>query len=342
MKTTGTITAALLGMASLTSAHYTFDKTILNGKQVGGDNASIRKHQNTFMPIKFNKTPQGSITPTVADFACNKGAVGAKDVLQVKAGDKIAMKQGFGATGMQHPGPAQVYVSPVANAKTDKGDDWYKIHQSLICKQGSPESLRSDAWCSWDEDNVNAVIPATIPNGQYLLRGEHIGLHGAHDGQAEFYVACMQIEVTGNTATSMPGTSAKIPGIYKSTDKAVNFSVWGRSTSYDTAPGPDVIPGGTIRGSANGAGGDKTITVGGGAAPAAASNTNNAKKTTTNNNKNNNKNNSGTKSIKEVKPVQAAADNKETSCNRRRRSLPRRAAEQLVDEIEAELEADLE
>ncbi|KAL5923719.1 hypothetical protein ACKVV7_001814 [Pyricularia oryzae] len=332
MKTTGTITAALIGMASLTSAHYTFDKTILNGKQVGGDNASIRKHQNSFMPIKFNKTPQGSITPTVADFSCNKGAVGAKDVIQVKAGDKIAMKQGFGATGMLHPGPAQVYVSPVSDAKTDKGDDWYKIHQSLICKQGSPESLRTDAWCSWGEDNVNAVIPASIPNGQYLLRGEHIGLHGAHDGQAEFYVACMQIEVTGNTATTMPGTSAKIPGIYKSTDKAVNFSVWGRSTSYDTAPGPDVIPSGTIRGSANGAGGDKTITVagGGGAAPAAASSTNN----------NNKSGNSGTKSIKEVKPVKAAAaaDNKQTSCNRRRRSLPRRAAEQLVEEAEMELE----
>ncbi|TLS30775.1 hypothetical protein PpBr36_02546 [Pyricularia pennisetigena] len=323
MKTTGTITTVLLGMASLTSAHYAFDKTELNGKQVGGDNASIRKHQNGFMPIKFNKTPEGSITPTVADFACNKGAVGAKDVLKVKAGDKVAMRQGFGANGMLHPGPAQVYVSPVANAKTDNGEDWYKIHQSLICKQGSAESLRTDAWCSWGENNVNAIIPATIPDGQYLLRGEHIGLHGAHDGQAEFYVACMQIEVTGNSATSMPGTSAKIPGIYKSTDKAVNFSVWGSSTSYDVSPGPDVIPGGTIRGSANGAGGDKTTTVSGGGASAAASNGNN-------NNNNNNKNTSGTKSIKQVK---SNAQEDSAECNgRRRRSLPRRAAEQLVDE----------
>ncbi|KAI6357063.1 hypothetical protein MCOR25_007761 [Pyricularia grisea] len=331
MKTTGTITAALVAMASLTSAHYTWDKTILNGKQVGGDNASIRKHQNSFMPIKFKQTPSGSITPNDADFSCNKGAVGAKDVIQVKAGDKIAMKQGFGADGMFHPGPAQVYVSPVSNAKTDRGDDWYKIHQSLVCKQGSAESFRTDAWCSWGEDNVNAIIPESIPNGQYVLRGEHIGLHGAHDGQAEFYVACMQIEVTGNTATSMPGTSAKIPGIYKSTDAAVNFSVWGRSTSYDVSPGPDVIPGGTIRGSANGAGGDKTITVSGGSGAAAAASSSGS----TSNTKN-----SGTKSVKEVKPssqqstpVQAAADSKTTECNRRRRrSVPRRAAEQLINE----------
>ncbi|KAK4099968.1 lytic polysaccharide monooxygenase [Parathielavia hyrcaniae] len=269
MKTTATL-AALLGLVSSATAHYTFDKLLVNGEQVGGDNTYIRKHSNGYMPIKFRNAPSGSITPLDGDFACNKGATGAAQVISVKAGDRIGLRQAFGAKAIEHPGPSQVYVSPVANAKTNKGRDWYKIHQSLVCRPGPPESFRTNAWCSWGEDNVWAVIPSTIPDGQYLLRGEHIGLHGAHDGQAEFYVACAQIEVTGNTAAaSIPGRSVSFPGAYQPADAPLNFSLWGRSTSYPVAPGPDVIPGGTIRGSADGAGGDKLQTVpGSGQVPA--------------------------------------------------------------------------
>ncbi|OLN85675.1 putative endo-beta-1,4-glucanase D 14 [Colletotrichum chlorophyti] len=260
---TAFVVSAVLGLMSTASAHYTFDKLVVNDVQQGGDNTYVRKHQNGYMPTKFKNVPSGSITPNDADFTCNKGATAAPKVFKVKAGDKVALKQAFGGTGMKHPGPSQFYMSPVSNAASDKASSWYKVHQSLLCTAGSPESLRSTAWCSYGEDRVWFTIPSTIPNGQYLVRGEHIGLHGAHDGQAEFYYACAQVEVTGNSATSMPGTAVKIPGVYKQADAAVNFSVWGRSTSYTTAPGPDVIPGGTIRGSADGSS-NKVTTVAGG------------------------------------------------------------------------------
>lgn len=334
MQTTGIITAVFLGMASFTSAHYTFDQLLVNGNPVGKANTYIRKHQNSYLPIKFKQVPEGSITPTVADFACNKGAVGAGDVIQVKAGDKIGLKQAFGADGMLHPGPSQLYVSPVSNAKTDKGEDWFKIHQSLICKQGSAESFRTDAWCSWGENNVFATIPSTLPNGQYLLRGEQIGLHGAHDGQAEFYLACAQIEVTGSSATSIPGTSAKIPGIYQVADKAVNFSVWGKSTSYDVAPGPDVIPGGTIRGTPSGAGGDKTVTVAGGTSAGTPTNNSGAQNSDSSSNSSNNSSPSDkvvAQQPQSTAPAAPAAT--KSTCNRRPRSIPRRAAEKLVGEM---------
>lgn len=265
MKTT-TYVSALLGLASAVSAHYTFDKLTLGGQQEGTDNQYIRKHQNGYMPTKFKGIPDGSISPTDKDFTCNKGSTPSTGVFKVKAGDEIGLKQAFGGTGMQHPGPIQVYAAPVKDATSDSPYDlkWYKIHQALICKSGNAESLRSTAWCSWDEDSVHFKIPSTLPDGQYLLRGEHIALHGAHAGEAEFYYACAQVEVTGNSATSIPGTSVSIPGVYKQDDAAVNFSLWGSSTSYDVMPGPDVIPGGTIRGSADGAGGDVTKTVEGG------------------------------------------------------------------------------
>ncbi|KAL4728153.1 hypothetical protein ACLX1H_004889 [Fusarium chlamydosporum] len=276
MKTT-TYVSALLGLASAVSAHYTFDKLTLGGQQEGKDNEYIRKHQNGYMPTKFKGIPNGSISPNDKDFTCNKGSTASPNVFKVKAGDEIGLKQAFGGTGMQHPGPIQVYAAKVDDAKTaDPSNlDWYKIHQALVCKAGTPEQLRGPSWCSWDEDSVHFKIPSTLPDGQYLVRGEHIALHGAHGGEAEFYYACAQLEVSGNSATSIPGTSVKIPGVYKQDDPAVNFSLWGSATAYDVTPGPDVIPGGTIRGTPDGASGDVVKEVAGGAssstAPAAES-----------------------------------------------------------------------
>src|SRR6478735_5438363 len=214
MKTT-TYVSALLSLASAVSAHYTFDKLTLAGVQQGTDNEYIRKHQNGYMPTKFKGIPDGSISPTDKDFTCNKGSTPSANVFKVKAGDEIGLKQAFGGTGMKHPGPIQVYAAPVKDATSDSPYDlkWYKIHQALICKSGNAESLRSTAWCSWDEDSVHFKIPSTLPDGQYLIRGEHIALHGAHDGQAEFYYACAQVEVSGNSATTIPGTSVSIPGV---------------------------------------------------------------------------------------------------------------------------------
>ncbi|CAG7561979.1 unnamed protein product [Fusarium equiseti] len=272
MKTTAYL-SAVLGLASAVSAHYTFDKLTIGGKQEGTDNQYIRKHQNGYMPMKFKNAPAGSISPNDKDFVCNKGSTAAADVFKVKAGDEVGLKQAFGGTGMQHPGPIQVYAAKVDNAATaDPSNlDWYKIHQGLVCKSGSPEQLRGPSWCSWDEDSVHFKIPSTLPDGQYIVRGEHIALHGAHGGEAEFYTACAQLEISGNSASSIPGTSVKIPGVYKQDDPAVNFSLWGSSTAYDLTPGPDVIPGGTIRGSADGKSGDVVTTVEGGSAPAAES-----------------------------------------------------------------------
>ncbi|KAG8627839.1 hypothetical protein KVT40_003712 [Elsinoe batatas] len=227
MKTTFALSLVALA-TELCSAHYTFDKLFVNDVAKGSANTYIRKHQNGYMPTKFKNAPSGSISPTNADFTCNKGST------------PVGLQQAFGATGMLHPGPVQVYVTPVTNAAS--------VYQALLCKAGAANTLQTTAWCSWGEDKISFPIPATLPNGQYLARAEHIATHGGHVGEAEFYYACAQIQVTGSTATSIPGTT-------------VNFSVWGRSTSFDATPGPAVIPGGTIRGSSSGAGGDKSVTV---------------------------------------------------------------------------------
>jgi hypothetical protein len=93
--------------------------------------------------------------------------------------------------------------------------------------------------------------PLPQPDGEYLVRSEHIAIHGAHDKQAEFYYSCAQIKVQGGKGNSVP-KGVKIPGVYQINDKAINFSVWGSATTYPTLPGPAVAAGGRTTGSIDG------------------------------------------------------------------------------------------
>ncbi|RSL83391.1 hypothetical protein CDV31_016836 [Fusarium ambrosium] len=110
------VLSTVLASATSVYGHYTFDQLVVNDALEGTANTYIRKHQNSYMPTKFKNPPSGSITPLDADFSCNKGAVPAAQVFKVKAGDKVGLKMAYGGTGMEHPGPSQVYVSPVDNA----------------------------------------------------------------------------------------------------------------------------------------------------------------------------------------------------------------------------------
>ncbi|RYP69887.1 hypothetical protein DL771_005830 [Monosporascus sp. 5C6A] len=253
------ITFGAAALAHLAAAHYTFNGLKINDQLVGRDWQYIRQHDRGYMPTFREEAA------TSNDFRCNKnGGSGANtDVYTVKPGDKVGLRQAFNAGGIQHPGPVQMYLSlaPGSVKEYDGSGDWIKIAQELVCKPNpAPADFQKDAWCSWGEDTVSFVVPQNIPEGEYLVRGEHIAVHGAHDGKAEFYYACAQIKVVGSTGTELPGEKVLIPGVYDVNDDAINFSVWGRSTSYPIAPGPDVAPGGTIRGSADGSSA-QTVTV---------------------------------------------------------------------------------
>lgn len=132
--------------------------------------------------------------------------------------------------------------------------------------------MKTDAWCIWKKNNIEFTVPSNIvsffelsskylsrfdansssqPDGEYLVRSEHIAIHGAHDKQAEFYYSCAQIKVQGGKGNSVP-KGVKIPGVYQINDKAINFSVWGSATIYPDLPGPAVAAGGRTTGSIDG------------------------------------------------------------------------------------------
>lgn len=130
----------------LASAHYTFSQLVVNDELVGTDWQYIREHTRTYMPIMHDEIPEN-------DFRCNKGASSGANtqVYTVRAGDKVALKQAYGGTGMQHPGPTQVYMSlaPSGDVASYNGSGaWFKVFEGpaaerrLVHVRRGPHRLR--------------------------------------------------------------------------------------------------------------------------------------------------------------------------------------------------------
>ncbi|KAH7025165.1 glycosyl hydrolase family 61-domain-containing protein [Microdochium trichocladiopsis] len=257
---TAAIVAALVPSAY---GHYFWNRLIVNGVETG-DNEFVRKttRPTAYNPIKWKNVRDNS-TPDLDDIRCNQGAfssAASTKTKEVAPGDNVGFKLAVGAT-MQHPGPALAYLSKApSTASTYRGDgEWVKIWETGVCD--TSKDFTKDAWCTWDKDRVSFDLPKDLPNGEYLLRIEHIGLHGAHDGQSEFYPSCAQIKVVGGTDGGSLGSGIKLPGGYKQTDPSFNFSLWngykpypmpggpmyagvqgGEGSGNDTAPAPTAAP----------------------------------------------------------------------------------------------------
>ena len=68
-------------------------------------------------------------------------------------------------------------------------------------------------------------IPACIPNGDYLLRIQSLGIHNPWPaGVPQFYISCAQISVSGGGSVT-PSQTALIPGAFKETDPGYTANV---------------------------------------------------------------------------------------------------------------------
>lgn len=168
---------AAAAIAPLASAHYFFDTLVIDGQE-STPNQYVRSNTRPekYNPTKWKET-RDDMTPDMPDFRCNKGAfesAGQTETAEVQAGSKLAMKLGVGAT-MQHPGPGLVYMSKAPDAANQyEGEgDWFKIHEEGICD--TSKDIKTDAWCTYDKDRIEFTIPADVPDGEYLIRPEHIG-----------------------------------------------------------------------------------------------------------------------------------------------------------------------
>ncbi|RPA79854.1 glycoside hydrolase [Ascobolus immersus RN42] len=216
----------VLASASQAFAHYRFNQLIANG-QTYPDGKYIRK----WTPYYWNGPIEDVSLP---DIRCNANPQTADGTVDVAAGSTVGFRVD---QDVIHPGPYTAYLAkaPTDINNWDGNGDWFKIWE-----QG-PTAISSSG-ISWDMANREWTfkIPASTPSGQYLLRFEHIGLHGASNTNgAQFYMSCAQINVTGG-GNGRPGPTIKFPGGYKATDPGVKINIyWPVPTQY-IIPGPAV------------------------------------------------------------------------------------------------------
>ncbi|KAK6433505.1 hypothetical protein LTR95_010316 [Oleoguttula sp. CCFEE 5521] len=239
------LATALLAAPTLVQGHYIFSQLIVNGSPVGSDYTYIRKNTNSYMP---------SFTSDVVNSPnaiCNVGAQNAASkTYDVKAGDKVGFKLMFNEF-IEHPGPAFVYMSKATGgdvASYGGEGDWFKVFESGIV---SGDGTTDTDWASWQKDRIEFTIPEDTPSGEYLVRPEHIGLHKAHVGKAQFYMECAQLRVSGGGSGS-PSPLVKIPGLYKADDVGIAWNKWTNNPVKYVMPGPAVWAGGASSSASSG------------------------------------------------------------------------------------------
>ncbi|KAH7070165.1 glycosyl hydrolase family 61-domain-containing protein [Paraphoma chrysanthemicola] len=230
-----TSTVALLAYASQTLAHYKFERLTVNG---------VITEPFEYVRAAGRGVSNGPMVDvTHKDIRCNNGSFASASktkTLTVTAGDTL----GFTVNDrIGHRGPLFAYMSKstVANVSAYEGDgDWFKIYEMGV--NTYPNYTVGTTWHSADWKSYNFVIPKDIENGQYLLRAEHIAIHGAGTlGGAQFYISCAQIEVKGATGKK-PTPVGKFPGIYNARDPGIFFNpYWPPMLNY-TMPGLEVYP----------------------------------------------------------------------------------------------------
>jgi len=124
-----------------------------------------------------------------------------------------------------HPGPIMTYLArcsgPCSSFKGDSGKIWVKIDEAGY------DASRNPPWASKRLPTMNSTWTVTLPSmiepGEYLLRHEILGLQRTNKDplQAQFYVNCHQIKITGRGTQKLPPGVA-FPGAYTPSDKGVS------------------------------------------------------------------------------------------------------------------------
>jgi hypothetical protein len=228
----------LLAFGTLAHAHYNFPSIIYNGVTT-----TAWEYVRAWTDY-YAYTPVTDVSSTAIRCNVNGDSLFANSTLPVTAGSTI----GFTANpDIYHPGPLLAYMAKVPSGSTaanwdGAGSVWFKIFE-----QGPvfPTVGSALVWPTTDPDatTVTFTIPAATPDGEYLFRVEHIGLHVAQSsGGAQFYLSCGQISVTeGGSGTPTPLVA--FPGAYSATDPGILIDIYYPLPTNYTIPGPAVWTG---------------------------------------------------------------------------------------------------
>ncbi|RDL30660.1 Glycosyl hydrolase family 61 [Venustampulla echinocandica] len=252
MKTHALLLAALA--ASSVTGH-----TIMQKISVGGaDQGQLKGVRAPDSDYPIQDVNDGS-------FACNKDIKHQDStVISVAAGAKVGGWWGHVIGGAQgsndpdnpiassHKGPIIYYLAKVDNAATTgtTGLRWFKVAEDGLSggQWAVDRMISGGGWHYF-------TMPSCVAPGDYLLRAELIALHSAgSSGQAQFYMECAQIRVTGS-GTNSGSNTVSFPGAYKASDPGILINIYDNSgqpylggKAY-TIPGPAVLDCGSSAGS---------------------------------------------------------------------------------------------
>jgi cellulase len=256
----------LASVLPLVSGHAIFQRVSINGADQGL--LTGVRAPNSNYPIQ---------NVQAAEIACNSNfrQPVSSTILTIPAGARVGAQWQHLIGGPQgsndpdnpiaasHKGPIVVYLAKVSNAASSgtSGLSWFKIAEEGFNtgtqKWAVDTMISGGGW--W-----NFNFPSCIAPGQYLMRVEIIALHSASiTGEAQFYPACAQIQVTGS-GTFTPSSTVSFPGAYNANDPGIKISIYGSGGQPNNGgrsypiPGPSVI----TCPSGNGNGGFTTTTRG--------------------------------------------------------------------------------
>ncbi|KAF1975511.1 hypothetical protein BU23DRAFT_579137 [Bimuria novae-zelandiae CBS 107.79] len=220
------VAASSVNAAALQPRHYTFPAI---------DSSSAWQYVRQTDNYNSNGPVTDVSSPLVRCYASSTKGVATQSVV---AGSAVTFKAN---QAVFHQGPIQFYMAKVPAGETaatfdGAGAVWFKIYT-----EKPSFSNGGLAWASINQASFSVTIPKNVPSGEYLLRIEHIALHGASAvNGAQLYISCAQLKVTGG-GSGTPGPLVAFPGAYKNTDPGLKINIYG-TTSY-TAPGPAVWTG---------------------------------------------------------------------------------------------------
>ncbi|KAF2734664.1 glycoside hydrolase family 61 protein [Polyplosphaeria fusca] len=227
--------AGLALAVAAAQAHYTFPDLIVNGKPAQSKDWGVTRM------TKNAQSKQGIENPTASDIRCYSSQ-SAGSIAEVPAGATIHY---ISTQQVNHPGPTQYYLAKVpsggsASSWDGSGAVWFKIATTMP----TYDARQQLTWPGQNEyKTVNITVPKATPDGEYLLRVEHIALHMAMQAnKAQFYLACSQIKITGG-GNGTPGPMASFPGAYKSSDPGILVNLGAIKPEQYQPPGPAVWSG---------------------------------------------------------------------------------------------------
>lgn len=132
-------------------------------------------------------------------------------------------------------------VSDAASASTS-GNKWFKVAEAGLSggTWAVDTMISNGGWHYF-------TMPSCVAPGDYLMRVEILALHSASNrGQAQFYMECAQIRVTGSGSKTGSST-VSFPGAYSATDPGILINIYGPAGKPDNGgkaysiPGPAVL-----------------------------------------------------------------------------------------------------